>query len=205
MRRSVLTLVALLSVGAGSAAAQTNCGRPDEIVPAVKTAAEDLLGANVVGRSAYACARPWSASAIFEKALIARPSILSRFNLASAYAASERFDAAAALYWSVVEDGQFVTLRLDPKLNERTRTSIRVNATDEAQRRLDGLSARLQSNVAPAAIGGGAEDGSSDSIVLSPLHSATLAIISSAHVDEDRALYFDGLAAAPADLKGVTP
>lgn len=197
--RSLFIATATVSLALSSPSlAQEVCRRPAETVAAVQ-APDQLITASVLGRSAFACGHQWSAAVIFEKALATRPTVVARFNLATAYAATERYGAAAELYQSVVEDGQFTRVRLDPK-TDGGRSTIRVNAADEAQRRLAALKIRIANDESPASIAdptatpeAGTPDGGA-----STLTSQVQAIVASARVAPDRALFFDQLAPAPA-------
>jgi tetratricopeptide (TPR) repeat protein len=146
------------------------------------------------GRSAFACGNTWTAGNSFEKAVTYRPTVLARFNLASAYAATGRYQAAADLYESVIADGVFVRLMIDPERGDQTRTAIRVNATEEAQRRLMALTFRMANDRSPASLGApSALDAAADAAMTGPpsVRSRSLAIIAAAHVPDDRALAFD--------------
>jgi hypothetical protein len=164
---------------AGSASAADICERPAD---------------RLDGRTAFACGDTWTAGNSFEKSVIYRPTVLARFNLASAYAATGRYQAAAELYNSVIADGVFVRLRIDPEPNDPTRTSIRVNATEEAQRRMIGLTFRMANDRSTASLGApSAQDAGVDVALSGPptLRARSLAIIAGAHVPDDRALAFD--------------
>jgi hypothetical protein len=146
------------------------------------------------GRSAFACGDTWTAGNSFEKAVTYRPTVLARFNLASAYAATGRNQAAADLYESVIADGVFVRLMIDPEQNDPSRTVIRVNATEEAQRRLMALTFRMANDRSPASLGApSALDAASDAAMTGPptVRSRSLAIIAAAHVPDERAFAFD--------------
>jgi tetratricopeptide (TPR) repeat protein len=146
------------------------------------------------GRSAFACGNTWTAGNSFEKAVTYRPTVLARFNLASAYAATGRYQAAADLYKSVIADGAFVRLRIDPEQNDPTRTSIRVNAAEEAQRRMMDITFRMASDRSTASLGApSVEDAAVEAALTGPptVRSRSLAIIAAAHVPDDRAVAFD--------------
>jgi hypothetical protein len=200
MRLLLLAVSAATALGSGAAQAQDTCSNSQQTVSAVQTTGDDLRGANPLGRSAFACGATWSAAAIFEKALETRPTISARFNLATAYAVTERYQAAAELYQSVVADGQFTTLRLDRSAAGLGRTSIRVNAADEAERRLERLALRTGAASSPASVAPVVNDRDESNGPLG-VQARVRAIVDNVHVSGDRALYFDGLAPIPEDLR----
>lgn len=196
MRTLFFVVAAAVTFSCGSAAAQEACGRPADTVATVRTADTDLREASVKARSAYSCGHLWSASVVLEKALEARPSVLARFNLATSYAATQRYSGAAELFRSVVADGQFTTITLDPRPNGDLR-SFRVNAADEAAIRLLTVERQQAADSSPAAFGSADQDDMSPAGLNDRLQS----IVDQAGVTGDRALFFDGLAAAPAGIQ----
>lgn len=197
---------AVLSTGAlsSTAVAQEFCSLPQEIISVVEASDTAVRRATAIGRSAYACGQPWSAGVAFENAVNVRPTVASRFNLAATYASTERYAAAAALYRSVVEDGAFTRLKLDPPAGNPQGPSLWVNAQDEAAARLERVLARLESDQSPAATGAILDaptlpDGSRD------VETQVDSIVAEARVSGDRALYFDGLGPVPDDLRQFQP
>ncbi|HEX8471623.1 MAG TPA: hypothetical protein VF633_10955, partial [Brevundimonas sp.] len=146
-----------------------------------------LRGGALIGRSAFICGDPYSAADVFEKAVAQRPTVEARFNLATAYARTARYQAAADLYRTVVANGQFTVLTLDTEQGVSGSRPASFNAADEAAVRLADMGARIAADQSTAAIGDTGEDATN------PIQ----AIIDRAHVPSDRALFFDGLTTDP--------
>lgn len=155
------------------------------------------------GRSAYACGDTWSAGNAFERDVLSRPTVVARFNLAAAYSSTGRLRAAEEIYQTVVEDGVFTRVRLDPDSEYPNGTVRRVNASDEAARRLVLLRTRLASDRSPASTG--AASGERASVIAAGVSSSpvlrhfTETIISRSHVSNRTAAAFDDGLQAPED------
>jgi len=186
----ILSFVATTSIllGASSVSAADRCAPADS--PDAPT-----------GRSAYACGDTWAAGNAFEKDVLARPTVAARFNLAAAYSSTGRLQAAAEIYKTVVEDGAFTRLRLDPD-SDYPGGSVRwVNASDEAVRRLDLVLARAARDRSPASVGApSVERASVDAAEESRspgIRGFTETIIAQSHVPDRTAAAFDDGQPAP--------
>lgn len=73
---------------------------------------------------------------LFEPSPTAQDSPLNRFNLAAVYGSTGRMAEAAALYTTVVADGQFTNIATNRVTNNRLGESSQINLADEARRRL---------------------------------------------------------------------
>lgn len=138
MRIALAGLCLALSGVAVPALAQT-CDGTAATVYALTAPDYRVDGEPVLGRSAYACGRYWSAANLMEKAASQRSSSLQRFNLAATYAQTGRLDEAEALYRTVVADGDFVRARADSSTIKRADREIGFGLGEEASRRLVAL------------------------------------------------------------------
>ncbi|MBB5746360.1 hypothetical protein [Brevundimonas variabilis] len=125
------------------------CDDPAATIYALTAPAYRVDGEPVLGRSAYACGRFWSAANLMQKAAVQRSSSLQRFNLAATYAQTGRFEEADALYRTVIADGDFVRARADssPRNGEERETGF--GLAEEATRRLAAIT-RLRALLTPA-------------------------------------------------------
>lgn len=139
---SALTLAGLLAT-ASAAAAQTPSPAADQATEqAAATALKEAptaaasLGADDAAMASSAKGDNWTAANLFEQAVTGYGSPINRFNLASSYQSTGRTAQAAALYRTVVGDGQFTKAVIIPKDDAANRQFIRVNLAEESQRRL---------------------------------------------------------------------
>ncbi|CAN5142837.1 hypothetical protein BH09PSE1_BH09PSE1_10120 [soil metagenome] len=196
MRSLCFAVTAMTLAAAGTASAQQTCEGQTRTIAAVGASAEQVREAEVIARSTYGCGHLWSASVLLENAVAARPTVLARFNLATSYAATRRYAASAELFRSVIEDGQFTTIKLDPQPNG-PQVSYRVNAADEATRRLADVQRDLENNLSPASTG----DFGSEDPATTTLAARVASIVDQTRVSGDRALFFDGLTPVPEALR----
>ena len=150
-----ISLIAIAGAGLVAAACATQdhqLARNDE--------ARFLAGANQVhpmalqetGTEAAAYGDKWTAANLFERSVDKDNSVVARFNLASAYADTGRTSEAAALYASLVRDGQFMWGVTGVDYRNRGARLIRFNIADASAVRL----AALQRQMTYAANSGGA-------------------------------------------------
>jgi hypothetical protein len=147
MRKLVL-ITAVTGVAALAAACATPGARQVEMDRAATMAAlgqpasEARLGVDTArARASLAWGDRWTAANLFEKANVARSTVVTRFNLATAYQRTGRAPQAAALYRSLLNDGNYTYVLLDPRYDRRDPRaglagSERVNVADESARRL---------------------------------------------------------------------
>lgn len=149
MRFASVALSLALSGMAVSPALAGQCDNPAETVYALTAPEYRVDGEPVLGRSAYACGRFWSAANLMEKAAVQRSSSLQRFNLAATYAQTGRLDEADALYRTVVADGDYVRARTDSSPLNGSNWDVGFGLAEESIRRLAALS-RVRALLAPA-------------------------------------------------------
>lgn len=192
MRKALLLAVLPLALCAGAAAAaEPGCDKTTEITGLLGKPTEDAAAEAVVGRTAAACGRIWSAANLLERENARRSTPLARFNLAAAYARTGREAAAAALYRSVAQDGQRFWVILDPiyGTNERqTRVNLALEARDRAAELEAGLAAGGQLSTAAVLPAGAA--GVDASAVVGGVPSPTTP---PARISDAEALQRDGL------------
>lgn len=104
------------------------------------------------GTEAVAYGDKWTAANLFERSVDKDNSVVARFNLASSYADTGRTAEAAALYATLVRDGQFMWGVSGVDYRNRGARLVRFNIADESALRL----AALQRRMAYAANTGGA-------------------------------------------------
>lgn len=139
MHTRVWGLVLAAAVMGPNMALAGPCDTVTETVYALTAPVERVDGEPVLGRSAFACGRYWSAANLMEKATIQRGSVLQRFNLAATYAQTGRYDQAEALYRSVVEEGDYVRARSDSSPVRAGDAQTGFGLASEAARRLAAL------------------------------------------------------------------
>ena len=139
MRRLLLSSLFAFTILPTGAAFAESCER-SEVTGAVSETPQTVVGKEVLSRTAYSCGHFWSSANIQEKSVLANGSALERFNLAAAYARTNRFDQAEALYRTVVLDGQYTNARMDTAFTETGGEPTGFNLSDEATRRLAALS-----------------------------------------------------------------
>lgn len=120
--------------------------------------AAELQGTNaaeVVGRTSMAFGDRYTAANLFERAADSRASVGKRFNLAAAYEATGRLPEAVTIYRTLVDDGQYVTMRSNRPMNNPDVPVRRYNIAEESARRLTRI---MVDNplMFPAQTGGGA-------------------------------------------------
>ncbi|HVI33912.1 DUF4112 domain-containing protein [Phenylobacterium sp.] len=76
------------------------------------------------------------AARLFERAADSRASVGKRFNLAAAYEATGRLPEAVTIYRTLVDDGQYVTMRSNRPMNNPDVPVRRYNIAEESARRL---------------------------------------------------------------------
>ncbi len=106
-----------------------------------KPASTARLGSDTAhARASLAWGDRWTSANLFEKANAGHSTVISRFNLATAYQRTGRGDEAAALYRGLLADGEYTYVILDPRYDRRDPRAQagaeRVNVADESARRL---------------------------------------------------------------------
>ena len=139
MRKSVVFAIFVAVAGSAGAAMAEPCDSPREVVLAVSGDTAVVDGKEVMSRTAYSCGHFWSSANLQEKSLAENGNALERFNLASAYARTGRYDQAETLYRSVVRDGEFLNVRMDTAYASQGARPTGFNLSDEAGRRLTGI------------------------------------------------------------------
>ena len=95
------------------------------------------------GTEAAAYGDKWTAANLFERSVDKDNSVIARFNLASAYADTGRLSEAAALYATLVRDGQFMWGVSGVDYRNRGARLVRFNIADESATRLAALQRRM--------------------------------------------------------------
>ena len=103
-----------------------------------------------LGSASFANADNRTPANLFAPSPSAQDSPLNRFNLAAVYGSTGRMAEAAALYTTVVADGQFTNIATNRVTNNRVGESSQINLADEARRRL----VMMKVPIVEAAIGG---------------------------------------------------
>ncbi|WP_334163716.1 hypothetical protein [Phenylobacterium sp.] len=101
--------------------------------------AAELQGTNaaeVVGRTSMAFGDRYTAANLFERAADSRASVGKRFNLATAYEATGRLPEAVAIYRTLMDDGEYVTMKSNRPMNNPDVPVRRFNIAEESARRL---------------------------------------------------------------------
>ncbi|HEY8571488.1 hypothetical protein [Phenylobacterium sp.] len=93
----------------------------------------------------------WTAANLFEQAVVGNNSPRNRFNLATEYQNTGRLDQAAALYGTVIADGQYTQAATNTSREDRNARSVGVNLADESQRRLTEMQSKALAGAAPSA------------------------------------------------------
>src|SRR4051812_47259317 len=105
------SLLGLAGAGLLAAACATQdhqLARNDEATFLARADQVHPMALQETGTEAYAYGDKWTAANLFERSADKDNSVAARFNLAHAYAETGRLVEAAALYETVVRDGQFM-------------------------------------------------------------------------------------------------
>lgn len=149
------SLIAVAGAGLLAAACATqdhSLARQDEATFLAKAGEVHPMALQEAGTEAYAYGDKWTAANLFERSADKDGSVAARFNLAHAYAQTGRLPEAAALYASVVRDGQFMWGVTGVDYRNRGARLVRFNLADESAARLAEIRQRMQ--YAAAAPGG---------------------------------------------------
>jgi tetratricopeptide (TPR) repeat protein len=142
-----VSLISLAGAGLLAAACATQdhqTARADEATFLASANQVHPMALQETGTEAYAYGDKWSAANLFERSVDKDNSVAARFNLAHAYAETGRVAEAAALYESVVRDGQFMWGVTNVDYRNRGARLVRFNMADEAAARLAALRQRMQ-------------------------------------------------------------
>lgn len=141
------SLIALGGAGLLAAACATQdhaLARRDEATFLAQANQVHPMALQETGTEAYAYGDKWTAANLFERSVDKDNSVAARFNLAHAYAETGRLSEAAALYESVVRDGQYMWGVTNVDYRNRGARLTRFNMADEAAARLADLRQRMQ-------------------------------------------------------------
>jgi hypothetical protein len=94
----------------------------------------------VVGKTEMSYGDRWTATNLFERAEAGYDSVTNRFNLAAGYEATGRLQQAAAIYETLLTDGQYTYAISSPKAHDPGARVWRFNVADESARRLQNIS-----------------------------------------------------------------
>ena len=106
-----ISLIGLAGAGLLAAACATQdhqLARNDEATFLARANQVHPMALQETGTEAVAYGDKWTAANLFERSVDKDNSVVARFNLASAYADTGRLPEAAALYATLVRDGQFM-------------------------------------------------------------------------------------------------
>lgn len=134
---SVLGLTAAAFLAAACATTDHQTARQE--AAATLAQAQALQGTNaaeVVGKASMAWGDRWTAANLFERAAASRASVGKRFNLAVGYHSTGRLQQAAAIYRSLLDEGQYTYAYSSRDVYNRDVPVRRFNVADEAARRL---------------------------------------------------------------------
>lgn len=151
------TLLALGAVGLLASACATQdhqMARADEATFLNRAPETQPMALQETGTEAYAWGDKYTAANLFERSADKDGSVAARFNLAYAYQQTGRLPEAAALYASVVRDGQFMWVTQGVDYRDRGARIYHYNIADEAARRLASLQQQMAyaSNTGPGAV-----------------------------------------------------
>jgi hypothetical protein len=139
-------------------------------------------------RSSIAWGNVFSGANLMERANAGHQTVLSRFNLATAYERTGRLAEAADLYRGLVRDGQYTVAILDPRYDEAGLPQHSVNVADESASRLAVLDRLAHSRRATMEQPFSASEAASDAAAIEGAGRAV-------HVSDARALQLDAMAA----------
>jgi hypothetical protein len=150
-----ISLLGLAGAGLLAAACATQTpqmARQDEASFLAKAPEVHPMALQETGTEAYAYGHKWTAANLFERSVDKDNSVAARFNLAHSYAETGRLNEAAALYESVVRDGQFMWGVSGVDYRDRGARLVRFNLADESAARLAAI--RRQTTFASNTPGG---------------------------------------------------
>jgi hypothetical protein len=185
-----IILVGAASIVAGAASASEESALREAAAtlksqPTSVAAEEDQAKA----RSSIAWGNIFSGANLMERANAGHTTVLSRFNLASAYERTGRLREASDLYRGLVRDGQYTTAILDPRYDEPGLAQRSVNVADESASRLAVLDRLAQSRMASVDLPFSAAQAASN---VAAVEGAS----PTGRLSDDRALQLDAMAAA---------
>ncbi|HVI33707.1 hypothetical protein [Phenylobacterium sp.] len=138
--KRVASVIGVAAAGLlATACATMDRGMARQEAAATLANAAELQGTNaaeVVGRTSMAFGDRYTAANLFERAADSRASVGKRFNLAAAYEATGRLPEAVTIYRTLVDDGQYVTMRSNRPMNNPDVPVRRYNIAEESARRL---------------------------------------------------------------------
>jgi hypothetical protein len=117
--------------------------RNDEASFLARAAQVHPMALQETGTEASAYGDKWTAANLYERSVDKDNSVVARFNLASAYESTGRLPEAAALYASLVRDGQFMWGTTGVDYRDRGARLVHFNIADEAAARLANIDRQL--------------------------------------------------------------
>jgi len=141
-----ISLISLAGAGLLAAACATqdhSLARNDEASFLARANQVHPMALQETGTEAVAYGDKWTAANLFERSVDKDNSVVARFNLASAYADTGRLPEAAALYATLVRDGQFMWGVSGVDYRNRGARLVRFNIADESANRLAAIQRRM--------------------------------------------------------------
>jgi hypothetical protein len=191
---SISALVLLIGAPAAMASEETSLRATADALkapPSEVRSEEDQARA----RSSIAWGDVFAATNLLEQANAGASTVVSRFNLATAYERTGRLGQAANLYRGLVRDGQFTTAILDPDYLTADRRSRWVNVADESAARLSVLDRLAQQRQAAG--------GQPFSAAEAGVNVAAVEGAPAGRISDDLALRLDAAAAAGRRARGT--
>jgi tetratricopeptide (TPR) repeat protein len=133
------SLIGLAGAGLLAAACATQdhqTARADEATFLAKASQVNPMALQETGTEADAYGDKWTAANLYERSVDKDNSVIARFNLANAYAETGRLPEAAAIYQTLVRDGQFMWGVTGVDYRNRGARLVRFNIADESAARL---------------------------------------------------------------------
>jgi len=142
----IAPLIGLAGAGLLAAACATQnhtLARNDEASFLARASQVHPMALQETGTEADAYGDKWTAANLYERSVDKDNSVIARFNLANAYERTGRLPEAAALYASLVRDGQFMWGTSGVDYRDRAARLVHFNIADESAARLAGIERRL--------------------------------------------------------------
>lgn len=152
LRTSLIGVAGAGLLASACATQDHSLARADEAATLAKAPEAQPMVLEKTGVEAAAWGDKWTSANLFERSVEKDNSVAARFNLAHAYAQTGRLPEAAALYASVVRDGQFMWGVNGVDYHDRGARLTHFNLADEAAAQLTDIQRRM----AFAASSGGA-------------------------------------------------
>lgn len=164
-----ISLISLAGAGLLAAACATQdhaTARNDEATFLASAGQVHPMALQETGTEADAYGDKWTAANLYERSVDKDNSVVARFNLANAYEKTGRLPEAAAIYRTLVRDGQFMWGVSGVDYRNRGARLVRFNIADESAARLASLNQRMQYAATTAGVVSASEIGTPTAAVV---------------------------------------